>query len=547
MRVEAIEYDILGVHGIARDLLSGKLALPGLIVPREVAQIPQPLDRFTLDERARLAETLEVRLTPLTPHVAVLDAVRSLRRAGACVVITGQQPGFLASPLYNIHKALHVLRLARTLTLAWERPVVAMFWNHADDHDLAEVNHAFVANENLDLQKIGLSSMASGRQPFSRVLLSESTHHLTSIRATLEELHRLQPHLRAALDVFCPRDGESLARAFTRSMGELFAPLGLVMLEPDWIRPELSRAMAEMLTRESAASGPTDFADALALGAQQVRAAGHEPQIDPATAALLYRVDARGRNALRVGGDGARYDGEQGSRNFAELAAEIVQDPEAWSPAALTRPIAQDACLPVAAYVGGLGELAYHAQLGPLRDFAGVPRSPFVPRFSCTLIEPEVEDSLAKLGLTAQAVLRARGQIAPEADQSQPEVIAILREIARRAGHEIVAQKEALAQLDSGLAANLKRTSDQMRALVERICEKAVHVHQNRSGKGQRHYRRLSHAFFPREQPQERVIGPLPFVARYGRDWIEELLSHVPALPREHTLVYLGDPPKDKS
>jgi len=541
MRVEALEYEILGVHGIAKGLLERTLELPGLCVPRELAQIAQPPERFSAEERELLAKTLEAQLAPLAPHVAVLDAVRQLARPGTAVVIAGQQPGFLCSPLYNVHKALHVLRLARTLTAAWERPVVAMFWNHADDHDLAEVNHAFVANENLDLQKIGLSSLASGRQPFSRVLLRESSQRLSSIRATLEELHRSQPHLQEALDLFMPRDGESLARAFTRSMGELFGPLGLVMLEPDWIRPALTRSLAELLTRAPRAGSAANLAAALAEGAAQLHARGHQPQIDPSSAALFYRVDERGRSALRLGGDGLRYDGEQGSRSFAELAAEMVDDPLGWSPAALTRPIAQDACLPVVAYVGGLGELAYHAQLGPLRDFAGVPRTAFVPRFSCTLVEPEVEVSLAKLDLRPRQVLEARGALEPEHDEAPP-VIAAMREIAERAGRDLVAQKAALAQLDPGLAANLKRTAEQMQALVERMCEKAERVHQNNSGKGQRNLRRVSQAFFPRESPQERVIGPLPFVARHGRGWIEELLAHVPALPREHMLAYLGEP-----
>lgn len=543
MRVQSLAYDVLGVEGIARTMLANPHSLPGFLIPRQVSEIPQPDERFSLEERAGLAGALEANLSLLSPHVAVLDAVRSLRQPGACAVIAGQQPGFLASPLYNLHKALHVVRLARTLALAWERPVVAMFWNHADDHDLAEVNHAFVANENLDLQKIGLSGMASGRQPFSRVILSEDRHRLSAIRATLADLHRSEPHIEAALDLFLPRDGESLARAFTRTMTELLGPQGLVVLEPDWIRPSLSRALADVVGRS-----PEDgFNAALAHGAAQMRAIGHEPQIDPATAALLYRVDERGRSALRMGGDGFRYDGEEGSRKSAELAAEIVQDPHGWSASALTRPIVQDKSLPIAAYVGGLGELAYHAQLIPLRDFGKVPRTPFVPRFSCTLIEPDVAASLATLEMTAEQVLLARGAVETAESDAAPAVIDVLREIAARASRELSEQREALAQLDTGLAANLKRTGEQIRALVEKICEKAERVHQNKSGRGQRHYRRVAHALFPRELPQERVIGPLPFVARHGRAWIDDLLDHVPAVPREHALAFLEDEPKGKS
>lgn len=558
MRIEGVDYGVLGVEGLAARLLSRPGAIEGFLVPRSLDEIPEPPRETRGSERgqdtglranweasergAALAVTLERELARVAPHVAVLDSVRKLRLPGACAVIAGQQPGFLASPLYNLHKALHVVRLARSLSQAWERPVVPMFWNHADDHDLAEVNHVFVANQNLDLQKIGLSSMSSGRQPFSRLILSEDKHRLAAIRATLEELHRGEPHLREALDLFCPRDGESLARAFTRSMTALLGRFGLVVVEPDWIRPALSRALADLVGRD----GPdgAGLERPLLEGARAVEALGFVPQIDPRTAAILYRVDADGRSALRLGGEGLRYDGEEGSRTRAELAAELVQDPGAWSPAALTRALAQDAALPIAAYVGGLGELAYHAQLVPLRDFAGLPRTPFVPRFSCTLVEGEVDASLGKLAMSAEHVLRARGELgsSDESGSSTPPVVTQLREIAARAARELNQQRALLAELDTGLAANLKRTGDQIRSLVEKMCEKAERVHQNRAGRGQKHLRRVSSALFPRGLPQERVIGPLPFYARYGPGFVDELLEHVPAVPREHWIAHFEDP-----
>lgn len=550
MRTSFLPLEALGLSPIATALLARPELVPGFRVPTTLADIPQPADRLLREDRQALVDAIGRHLSALTPPVAVVDSLRKLVLPGACVVIAGQQPGFLASPLYNLHKALHVVRLARSLEQAWERPVVPMFWNHADDHDLAEVNHAFLANQNLDLQRVGLSSLSSGRQPLSRIVLTEERHRLAPVRATLEELTRGEPHAAEAVDLFCPRPGESLARAFTRTMTELCGPFGLVMLEPDWIRSELSRALSEFVGREQTGAGPHGFEDALAAGEAAVRAVGLSPQIDLAEAALLYRVDAAGRSALRRGGDGFRYDGEEGSRTRAELAAEILQEPAGWSPAALTRAICQDRVLPVAAYVGGLGEMAYHAQLVPLRDFARVPRTPFVPRFSCTLIEPEVDDSLRKLELTAEAVIRSRGAVGEGNDETEPAVIARLREVGQRAAREVTQERAALAELDAGLAANLKRTGDQMRSLIEKICEKAANVHQNRAGRGKRHYRRVSQALFPRESPQERVLGPLPFVARYGRDWIADLLDHVPALGREHALVHLGPPdssPEDPS
>jgi uncharacterized protein YllA (UPF0747 family) len=303
-----------------------------------------------------------------------------------------------------------------------------------------------------------------------------------------------------------------------------------VVLEPDWIRERCSRALARIVQ--------APLSDALARGETAVRAAGREPAIESRSAALLYRHGGRGRLALRAGGDGFRYDGEEGSRTAAELAAEILQEPAGWSAGALVRPLVQDSVLPVAAYVGGPGELAYLAQLGAAREAAGVPRTAAVARWSCTLVEPEVDQALASLGADLARVLATRGaELAAAAEVAPPEVVARLREIAARAARELVERKPELAEIDRGLAANLPRTAAQVRSLVDKICEKAERVHANRAGRGKRIVRRALGSLCPRGELQERVLGALPFVARHGTAWIDDLFAELGPFERGHLVA----------
>lgn len=534
LRLEHLPADVLALSPFARGAFAGTLARPGLVLPRKTEQVSPPNARLETDARGELVRALETGLAPLAPHVAVLDALRTLREPRACAVVTGQQPGLGGSPLYSLYKALHAIRLARRLTEAWERPVVPLFWNHADDHDVAEVHHLHVLNKNLDLQKVGLAGMSSGRQMVSRIVLDEERQRLGAIRALLADLVRDTPHGERALDVLLPRHGESLARAFTRSFTELLGPLGLVVLEPDWIRPAMTRALGELVA--------CDPLTHLRAGSAALRARGFEPSIDPEQAALLFAIDARGRRALRPGGDGWKYDDEDGSRTTAELLAEFVQDPLAWSPGALLRPLVQDLCLPVAAYIGGAGELAYHAQLAELRLAANVPATPFVQRVSITIVDPETRQALTKVEASVADVLRARGEFALAASQEPPpEVLARLRALGVRAAQDLGALKDELAVLDPSLPVLARRTMDQVKGSIETLAEKAERVHQNRSGKGKRHERRLNNALFPRGEPQERVLGPLVPLARFGDAWLAELAREIDPFPTEHVVVHLGD------
>ena len=209
IRVRAVAADALGDPGTDPERL-------GLRIPADVRSVPRPPSRLDARERAALARALEAHLAPLAPHVAVLDAARSLADLRTCAVVTGQQPGFLASPLYSLYKALQAIRLARVLREEWKTPVVALFWNHADDHDVAEVHHAHFVNRNLDLQKVALAGLSSGRQPFSRIRIREQAQGLASVRALIGQFLEGAPFTSRALEIFVPRDGETIAGAFTR-------------------------------------------------------------------------------------------------------------------------------------------------------------------------------------------------------------------------------------------------------------------------------------------------------------------------------------------
>lgn len=541
IRIHRVAADDREASALVRLVRNGGAGALGLCVPRSVEEFDPPPRILEPRERAAIAKTLEEGLAPLAPHVAVLDAARALAEPDTCAVVTGQQPGFLASPLYSLYKALQAIALAQVLRKRFGVPVIALFWNHADDHDIAEVHHTHLVNRNLDLQKISLPGLSSGRQPFSRIILDEETHHLAAVRALLDQLLEGSPHARGTVSTFAPRSGESLARAFTRTMTDLLGPAGLVVLEPDWIRTEMSTHLARIV-----ASDPVSF---LQRGAARMSDRGLQPAIEPSGAAIVFRHDPDGRLALRAGGDGFRFDGEHGSRTSAELAAEIVQDPLSWSPGALLRPIVQDLCLPVAAYVGGWGELAYHAELGDLRAHVGAPTTPFVPRVSCTLVDPECRVSLARLDVEIDGLVRGGRTLAtrtPVADA--PPWIARIRAITDAAAREMESLRANVTELDPPLVSQLKRASDQILSAGDWLTEKVERVHQNKSGKGRRHLRRLNSWLLPRAEPQERVLGPLPFIARFGDDWLREFLDAMDPLTSDHLVLHLGqDLPGDES
>ena len=86
-----------------------------------------------------------------------------------------------------------------------------------------------------------------------------------------------------------------------------------------------------------------------------------------------------------------------------------------------------------------------------------------------------------------------------------------------------------------------ERTASQLRHTIEKVAEKAARVEANRSGSGRRHERRCNHALFPRGGAQERSLGPLPYMARFGTDWIDDLLRDLDPFAPEHVHCALSE------
>ena len=452
-------------------------------------------------------------------------ALQTLIQPGSLAVITGQQPGFLCSPLYSLIKAMQACRLAQELQTKWRRPVVALFWNHADDHDVAEVNHTYIQNRNLDLQKVTLSGLASGKRPLSNIHLDHEGQGLGAIQALLEQNFGMYPHCQEALDLLMPKDGETLPAAMTRILTEWLGEHGLVVIEPDWIRKPLSMALAQVVS--------SDLAQALAEG-------NADGSIEAHSAAILFEIVQGERHALRLHADGFVFDQTGATIPPEELATRIRNSPDCWSPGALLRPLVQDMVLPVYGYVGGLGELAYHAQIPPARRASGAPQTVFIPRVSVTLVDEECSASLKKSGLTLLDILGAKGEFEiEEVEGDTPAAITEVQDIVREAQEKLRAKRSALAEIEPSLETGLRRAADQMASGVEKLLAKALRIHQNKGGKEKRHIRRLNHRLMPRGLPQERVLGPLEFYTRYGPDWVRALYDAVPPVCASHLAMNL--------
>ena len=451
-----------------------------------------------------------------------------LRRPGALVVTTGQQPGLFTGPGYSITKALSARGLALALEQRWGRPVVPVYWVPGDDHDLQEVASVSWLGADGDLLTASLAPREPDapltpmwRQPLGAEVLEALDRFEQSFppspegRSSVEWLRR---HYRPEATV---------AGAYGAALAELVAPFGILCLDSS--HPAVKRAASGVLLRALELSGLLD--QELARLAASLEAAGRASGVVVGDGATLVFLDGElGRDRLMGAGAPGRYSLRRGRTTIGleELGRIAEAEPTRLSGNVLLRPVLESALLPTVAYLAGPAELRYLALTPPLYERLGVPRQLPVPRWSGLLVEPRVTRVLEKYGATLEELLADGGLEGRIARQALPDgtdgLFRALREAIRQRYEPVV---RAAAQVDPTLERPAASARGQALFAVDALEKKLLQHARKRESVELGQVARARLSVRPQGKPQERVLCMAGFLARYGKGVLEELAAHI--------------------
>ena len=459
-------------------------------------------------------------------------------RKGAAAVVTGQQVGLFGGPMFAIYKALSAVKLAEEAT-AGGVDAVPIFWLATYDHDLAEVNHVSIPGADGTLQRLATSSHDVLGSPVSSVRFGdEITPVVDQAAALLGETEAAQ-WLRD-----CYRPGETLGTAFARLYTRIFADWGVILMDAS--DGELSR-VAEPIYR-AAVERSGELVSALLERGKSLEAAGYHQQVKVTESSVLLfttRQGARTPISRRSYGETEEFvvDGEGAAEKLSssELFESISGHPENFSPNVLLRPIVEDYLLPTLAYTGGAAEAAYFAQAGVVFEALLGRVTPILPRFSATLIEPKMERLLEKHGLAFTDILEGpevlRKQIA--AKQLPADLKAAFEAAKQSFDANLSAVKEKLERLDRTLVDAAETARSKMQHQLEKLYSQAARAEEQKGEVVTRHATILSEALYPEKGLQERTVGGIYFLARYGLNLLNDLHDAVHSDCHDHQIIEL--------
>ncbi len=441
------------------------------------------------------------------------EALDILAKREAVAVVTGQQVGLFSGPAYTVFKALTAVRLAAHLK-DQGIPAVPVFWLATEDHDLAEVDHAWVFNQDAVPAKIAVTSSVVNGGPVGDVILNE---------LPWAQLHDALGDLPFAIDVIrrlrsAYQPGVTFGHAFRRFLQDILSGCGLVYLDP--LSPAIRQIAAPFLA--DAVTRLPELLPSLQQRNAELLAAGYHAQVQVEDdSSLLFLLNEGKRIPIRWN------DGRFTSRDRSYSVSDLQAAADRLSPNALLRPVMQDFLLPTASYVGGPSEVAYMAQAEVLYDQL-LGRMPVIfPRNSFTLLDAKAAKLLDRYGMHLPDILdhqeavksRIARRLVPEDLSEQFQSLISSTE------HALVDLRARLSRFDPTLESASKKTAAKILYQMNRLSQKTAREALRRDERASQEASYLIDLIYPHRHLQERLYSIVPFLAKYGLDLPERLLG----------------------
>lgn len=421
-------------------------------------------------------------------------SLRRLAKPGTVAVVTGQQVGLFSGPAYTIFKALTAVRLAEELTTHGIE-AVPVFWIATEDHDLAEVNHAWLFDVDAKPSRIALDSTITNGGPVGLVRLGEIP--LDAARSGLKGLPFADEAVERIARAYRP--DATLGSAFGALLRDLLKDFDILYLDP--LAASIREIGAPFLSE--AQQRRRELIPLLRDRNKELESAGYHAQvhIEDSTSLLFLLKDGK-RVPLRL--KNGSFDG----------------DPTTLSPNALLRPVLQDYLLPTVSYVGGPSEIAYMAQAEVLyRKLLG--RMPVMfPRNGFTLLDSRASKLLDKYGLHVPDLLdhreNVKGRMA--AKLVPPGLTAEFAELREKTARSLAGIETSLANFDPTLASATKKSSAKILYQIDKLSRKTARESLRRDMRATADADYLNNLIYPERHLQERFYSIIPFVAKHGLD-----------------------------
>lgn len=463
--------------------------------------------KFNIDRQAIVNKLLGYNQKLNAPK-QVIQNIESLSQPDTYVIMTGQQPGIFSGPLYTVYKAISAIVMCERLSDN-KQSFVPIFWNASEDHDLSEVNHITIFRENEPFE-IHYNCESTGK---AVAYINIDKSKLKKILTMVEDISpnsEFKALLLKEIDGIIQKSS-TIGDFFSRFMIYLLGELGLVMIEPQYLRDLMIPVFDRLIRR------PTECTQILNEAGSKLIELGYSPKIHKKSKICNFFILDDEKKRLRVTYNGRfRVANEIHSQN--ELLRLLGDDPSRFSANAIIRPITQDFLFPTFAYVAGPSEIAYQAQLKRVYDFFSLEMPVIFPRFGGTIIEKKVSKVLAKYKAEIHELRNPEKLLKTLAREEIDDVFSSFRSEVLRGMAEVTRQAESI---DNTLIDPCFLARGKILKTIKNLEDKIASKLKQHDLIARQQITKAYSNLFPHGDLQERQINVLEYLIKFGKEFLK--------------------------
>ena len=453
------------------------------------------------------------------------------------VIITGQQLGFLLSPIYTVFKAVTTVKLAEQLNqLETGFNFIPVFWLETEDHDFEEIRHAGVWDTEMKPVRISYEGHEFERRPVRLYQLEDNIGEvIAKLQSELLETEFSPDLFNKLRSWYVP--GMSWTEATRKLFRDLFADTGLLFFEPGTAAVKKTGAefFGSWFDRIKSVIG------AFRSTTGRIESDGYPVQVPdiPGKTYVHYEDDNLERQHIYFEDDRFYLKNSPLSWSLTEMRGVLEKESERFSAAVISRPVLQSWLLPVAGYVAGPSEIAYWAQLGQTFREMDIPFPVVYPRITATLLEPRIERFISRHNVNlTDASPKMKDFIDRHFEQNRfdKDRFRKWRDNIDQIFSEISGY---IVNVDPTLRSVAEKTGERVGSQIDHLETRLLRAVEEKENTLIGHLEQIHTSVFPLEQPQERFASIVYYLNKFGPDFLTRLMTQLQPDPANHQIVSL--------
>jgi bacillithiol biosynthesis cysteine-adding enzyme BshC len=464
--------------------------------------------------------------------------IKSLALTNTLAIVTGQQAGFCAGPLYTIYKTITAIKLAEKLKKNYpEYNFVPVFWMEIDDHDFDEISSLNMLGSNNEVVHLTYKDHQEEtvRSSISKITLDkEIDAFINSVSENLRDTDYKEEIVK--LLSFAYTDGKRISDAFKELLISLFDKYGLVIADPS--DPAIKEILKPLFVHEiENFQANSDVMLARSAELEEV----YHAQVKVKPINLFMEDEDGGRYLIDPVENEFRLKGKRKRISKEDLLNQLDKSPQKFSPNVLLRPICQDYLFPTAFYIAGPSEISYFAQVNCIYPLFNVEQPFIYPRASATVIEKQISNLLDKYDLGLADLLNdeqllknkiVNAASAVDIDNLFGESEKVLELLAEKISEELVT-------IDKSLSDAVNKSLDKMNQALHNLKVRSESANERNNFTTIRQLEKIRNNLYPGANYQERVFNWTHFANKYGFDFINWLFDELSIEDRNHQILEL--------